>query len=58
MSLSTKSTKERKCHEQRLSPDGALVEFLASPDEAAAEICFIRGTIPPGVLSHYTAIRM
>jgi len=27
-----------------------LVEFLASPSEAGAEICLIRGTIPPGVV--------
>lgn len=33
----------------RLTPDGTIVEFLASPDEAGAEICLIRGTLPPGV---------
>jgi quercetin dioxygenase-like cupin family protein len=47
--LSTKNVAERNRHEQRLSPDGTLVEFLTSPDEAGDEICLIRGTIPPGV---------
>lgn len=44
--LTTKMEK-RNHHKQRL-PDGNLVEFLASPDEAGAEICLIRGTMPPG----------
>ena len=43
----TKKMEEPNHHRQRL-PDGNLVEFLASPDEAGAEICLIRGTIPPG----------
>jgi len=34
---------------QGLTADGTLVEFLASPDEAGADICLIRGTMPPGV---------
>ena len=45
--LPTKRTEERKHHKQRL-PDGNLVEFLVSPDEAGAEICVIRGTMPAG----------
>jgi quercetin dioxygenase-like cupin family protein len=46
--LSTKSTEVRNHHEQRITPNGTLFEFLASPDEAGAEICLIRGTMPPG----------
>lgn len=45
----TKGTEERNRPGQRLSPDGALVEFLASPDETGADVCLIRGTLPPGV---------
>lgn len=44
----TNNTQERTHHRQRLTPDGALVEFLASPDEVAAELCLIRGTVPSG----------
>ena len=47
--LSTKSTEVRNHHEQRITPNGTRFEFLASPDETGAEICLIRGTIPPGV---------
>jgi quercetin dioxygenase-like cupin family protein len=47
--LLTKNTEERNHHEQRITPNGTLFEFLASPDETGAEICIIRGTIPPGV---------
>jgi quercetin dioxygenase-like cupin family protein len=36
-------------HKQRL-PDGNLLEFLATPHQAKAEICLIRGTIPPGAV--------
>ena len=46
--LSTKSTEVSNHHEQRITPNGALFEFLVSPNEAGAEICLIRGTIPPG----------
>jgi quercetin dioxygenase-like cupin family protein len=46
---STKNTQERNHHKQRLTPNGTVFEFLASPDEAGAEICLIRGTLPPGV---------
>ena len=45
---STKNTQEGDHHKQRLTPNGTLFEFLTSPDEAGAEICLIRGTIPPG----------
>ena len=45
--LLTKRTEEDNHHKQRL-PDGNLVEFLVSPDAAGAEICLIRGTMPPG----------
>jgi len=47
--LATRKTEERSHHLQRLTADGTLVEFLASPDEAGTDICLIRGTIPPGV---------
>ena len=47
--LSMKNSGERNHRKQRLTPDGTLVEFLASPDETGAEICLIRGAIPPGV---------
>jgi hypothetical protein len=43
------NTEERNHHKQRLTPNGTLFEFLASPDETGSEICLIRGTIPPGV---------
>ena len=46
--LSTQSTEISNHHEQRITPNGTLFEFLASPDEAGTEICLIRGTIPPG----------
>ena len=49
----TKTMEKRKDHKQRL-PDGNLVEFLASPDEAGAEICLIRATMPPGTPSRFT----
>jgi quercetin dioxygenase-like cupin family protein len=48
--LSTKSTEIRNHHEQRITPNGTRFEFLASPDEAGAEICLIRGTMPPGAV--------
>ena len=44
-----KNTEERNHHKQRLTPNGTLFEFLASPDETGSEICLIRGTIPPAV---------
>ena len=47
--LSTQSTPKSNHRKQRL-PDGNLLEFLASPDEAGAEICLIRGTMPPGTV--------
>ena len=47
--LATKNTLEGNHDKQRLTPNGTLFEFLASPDEAGAEICLIRGTIPSGV---------
>jgi quercetin dioxygenase-like cupin family protein len=47
--LVLKTTEERNHHKQRLMPNGTLFEFLASPDASGSEICFIRGTIPPGV---------
>jgi quercetin dioxygenase-like cupin family protein len=35
---------------KRLStPNGTLFEILASPEEVGDGICFIRGTVPPGV---------
>jgi quercetin dioxygenase-like cupin family protein len=43
-----KNTKMRDHHRQRITPDGALVEFLASPDEVGGGICLIRGTVRPG----------
>ena len=49
MPTKTESTREYNHHGQRVTPDGTLVEFLASPDEIEADICLIRGTIPPGV---------
>jgi quercetin dioxygenase-like cupin family protein len=47
--LERKNTKEGNHDKQRLTPNGTLFEFLASPDETGSEICLIRGTIPPGV---------
>ena len=47
--LATKSTEQPNHHKQRLTPNGTLFEFLASPDESGSEICLIRGTIPPGI---------
>ena len=47
--LAMKNTEERNHHKQRLTPNGTLFEFLASPHEAGSDICLIRGTIPPGV---------
>ena len=47
--LLTEKMEKPNHHKQRL-PDGNLVEFLASPDEAGAEICLIRGTMPPGIV--------
>jgi quercetin dioxygenase-like cupin family protein len=47
--LAMKNTEERNQHKQRLTPNGTLFEFLASPDETGSEICLIRGMIPPGV---------
>jgi quercetin dioxygenase-like cupin family protein len=44
-----KNTEERNQHKQRLTPNGTLFEFPASPDETGSEICLIRGMIPPGV---------
>ena len=46
--LAMNNTKGRKHHKQRLTPNGTLFEFLASPDETGSGICLIRGTIPPG----------
>jgi len=46
--LLTKNVKERNHHRQRTTLDGALVEFLASPDEVGAELCLIRGTVRSG----------
>jgi len=46
---STKSADAGNHREQRLAPDGTLVEFLASPDAIRSGICPLRGTIPPGV---------
>jgi GMC oxidoreductase/Domain of unknown function (DUF1772) len=31
------------------TPDGTLIETLASPEEVGDEICLIRGTVPPEV---------
>ena len=47
--LLTNSSEERKHHEKRFMPNGTLFEFLVSPEETGAELCLIRGTIPPGV---------
>jgi quercetin dioxygenase-like cupin family protein len=47
--LAMKSAEKRNHHKRRLTPNGTLFEFLASPDESGSEICLIRGTIPPGV---------
>jgi len=46
---STKNTQERNHQKQRLTPNGTLFEFLASPADAGAVICLIRVTLPPGV---------
>jgi quercetin dioxygenase-like cupin family protein len=46
--LLTTRKETRNRHEQRITPNGTLFEFLVSPSEAGAEICLIRGTIPPG----------
>jgi quercetin dioxygenase-like cupin family protein len=46
--LLTKIAEERNQHEQRITPNGTLFEFLASPDETGSEISLIRGTVPPG----------
>lgn len=48
--LLTRKTKQRNRGEQRVTPDGTLFEFLVSPNEAEAEICLIRGTMPSGAL--------
>lgn len=42
------NTEESKRSRLRMVLDGALIEFLASPGEAEAEICLIRGTLPAG----------
>ena len=47
--LLTQSTQESNHRKQRL-PDGNVIEFLATPDEARAEICLIRATAPPGAV--------
>ena len=36
--------------QQVFSVAGVLLEFLTSPNEVRDAICFIRGTIPPGVV--------
>ena len=46
--LSTKNTEIHNHQEQRVTPNGTLFEFLVPPDDARAEICLIRGTIPSG----------
>ena len=46
--LSTKSSHERDHHEQRITPNGTLFEFLVPPDEVKHDVCLIRGTVPPG----------
>ena len=48
--LLTKKTEEHHRHEKRITPNGTLFEFLVSPNEAEAEICLIRGTMPPGAV--------
>ena len=35
-------------HRRLSTPNGTLFEILASPEEVGDEICFIRGTMPPG----------
>ena len=47
--LLTQSTQGSNHHKQRL-PDGNVLEFLATPDQARAEICLIRATMPPGAV--------
>ena len=44
------STQPRRIAHQLLStPDGTLIEILASPEEVGDGICLLRGTVPPGV---------
>ena len=45
----SKTNTEGGNHPKRRLPDGNVVEFLASSDETGADICLIRGTMPPGV---------
>jgi choline dehydrogenase len=48
-SAQTTTQPRRKFHERLSTPDGTLIETLASPGEVGDEICLIRGTVPPGV---------
>ena len=48
-SAQTTTQPRRKFHERLSTPDGTLIETLASPEEVGDEICLIRGTVPPGV---------
>lgn len=47
--LTTKSSRERNHHDQGITPNGTLLEFLVPPDDTRHEVCLLRGTIPPGV---------
>jgi quercetin dioxygenase-like cupin family protein len=46
--LLTKNMEQHDHRKRRMTPDGALIEFLASPDETGAGLCIIRGTLPSG----------
>jgi quercetin dioxygenase-like cupin family protein len=47
--LLTQSTQGSNHLKQRL-PDGNVLEFLATPDQAKADICLMRATVPPGAV--------
>jgi hypothetical protein len=52
--LAMKNTEGSNHHKQRLTPNGTLFEFVASPDETGSEICLIP-RFPLGLPSHFTA---
>jgi quercetin dioxygenase-like cupin family protein len=39
----------RAVHKRLSTPEGTLIEILASPEEIGDGICLLRGTVPPGV---------
>jgi quercetin dioxygenase-like cupin family protein len=51
MSISAQTSTEptRTTYKRLSTPNGTLLEILASPEEVGDSICLIRGTVPPGV---------